>query len=247
MKTNEYRHFISLGYFCSVSLELERVGLRDTSSPFDWCISDLEGVKNVIENHFEGFLDYENLSQHTDNLAHYTNMRYHISFYHDFNQYTSLEKQLPSVREKYNRRIDRFYQNIKEPTLFIRYISSEEESDKEVKWLEENFEDLLKLLKSFNNKNNIIFIANENVISDKIKIYHVEKDENDTVARKFLDKNQELSDFFGSLEYPLRHENLKKYRQKKKNEAKKLNRLRKNVKKKIDTKFRKKYVHEIVC
>lgn len=245
MKTNEYRHFISLGYFCSVSSELERLGLRDSSSPFDWCISDLEGVKNAIENHFEGFLDYENLYQHKDNLAHYINMRYHISFYHDFNPYVSLEKQLPSVKEKYERRIKRFYQNIEEPTLFIRYISNEDGTNKELKWLEENFEKLLKLLQSFNNKNNIIFIANENVISDKIKIYHVEKDENDTVARKFFDKNQELCEFFNSLEYPLRYENLKRYLKKKKNEEKSLNQVKKKIKKKIDTRFRKKYVHEM--
>ena len=157
LKTNKYTHFISLGYFCSVASELERIGLRDSSSPFDWCISDLEGVKNLIENNFEGFLDYENMYQHTDNLAHYINMRYHISFYHDFNQYDSLKKQLPGVKKKYKRRIERFYQNIKEPTLFIRYISDEDGTSKELKWIEKNYDDLLKLLQSFNNKNNIIY------------------------------------------------------------------------------------------
>lgn len=38
-----YKHVISLGFFCSVALELERKGLRDASYPFDWLISDFQG------------------------------------------------------------------------------------------------------------------------------------------------------------------------------------------------------------
>ena len=59
----EYKHFISLGYFCSVALELERIGLRSASSPFDWCISNYKGVMKAIENRFEDFLNYDYLSQ----------------------------------------------------------------------------------------------------------------------------------------------------------------------------------------
>ena len=43
MKNKEYKHFISLGYFCSVAMELERFGLRSESGPFDWVISDMRG------------------------------------------------------------------------------------------------------------------------------------------------------------------------------------------------------------
>lgn len=50
-------HYISLGYFCSIAMELERLGLRSESSPFDWLISDFEGVIHAIENHFEDFLN----------------------------------------------------------------------------------------------------------------------------------------------------------------------------------------------
>lgn len=39
----KYENFISLGYFCSVALELQRLGLRSCSSPFDWCISEWSG------------------------------------------------------------------------------------------------------------------------------------------------------------------------------------------------------------
>lgn len=57
MNNNYYKHVISLGYFCSVALELERIGLRNTAYPFDWCISDFSGVIEAIENGFSEWLD----------------------------------------------------------------------------------------------------------------------------------------------------------------------------------------------
>lgn len=54
-----YKHVISLGFFCSVALELERKGVRDASYPFDWLISDFQGVIKVIENRFYDFLNID--------------------------------------------------------------------------------------------------------------------------------------------------------------------------------------------
>ena len=110
----QYKHFISLGYFCSVALELERIGLRSTSYPFDWCISNYEGVIDAIENQFENFLNYDFLLQSDTVHEHYFNEKYKIWFFHDFDKYYSLEKQLSNVRDKYLRRIERFYEDIKE-------------------------------------------------------------------------------------------------------------------------------------
>ena len=41
--------YISLGYFCSIAIDLEKLGLRTESSPFDWVISDFEGVMLAIQ------------------------------------------------------------------------------------------------------------------------------------------------------------------------------------------------------
>ena len=49
---------------------------------------------------------------------------------------------------------------------------------------------------------------------DNIKIYSVEKDEQDIVARQFLDKNKKLSQFFETCEYKLRQKNISIYNQK---------------------------------
>ena len=39
IKPDEFKNYISLGYFCEVAKDLERLGLRNQSSPFDWVIS----------------------------------------------------------------------------------------------------------------------------------------------------------------------------------------------------------------
>ena len=58
-----FKHIISLGHFCGVAQELERLGLRDASYPFDWLITKREPLHRLINNHFDGFLEYDNLYQ----------------------------------------------------------------------------------------------------------------------------------------------------------------------------------------
>lgn len=52
----EFKHFISLGFFCSVASELEKYGFRTTSGPFDWqaCDSFSERIE-LIKTGFERF------------------------------------------------------------------------------------------------------------------------------------------------------------------------------------------------
>ena len=179
-----FDHIISLGYFCSVASDLERLGLRSASSPFDWCISNFEGVISAIGHRFDGFLDYGLLSQSTAEGKDYFNSRYRIWFFHDFDEYRPLGKQLDAVAAKYKRRIDRFYENISHPTLFIRYISNEtvnqDGKSEELDFIEHHYDDIVSLLKSFNGENEIIFLANREVESEMIDIYHVSVAENAT-------------------------------------------------------------------
>lgn len=193
----EYTHIVSLGFFCSTASELEKIGLRDASYPFDWLISDFKGVIECIQNDFQDFLKYDNLYQSKNNKNYYLDMKYNFQFFHDFSKHTDLSSQLPSVFGKYNRRIDRFKQNILDPTLFLRYI----ENQKELDYIEQNYKDIVSLLKSKNSLNDIIFISNDNIKSDLINIYGVKKDENDSVARNFLEKNERLKQFLCSSIY----------------------------------------------
>lgn len=243
---NQFKHFISLGYFCSVAEELEKLGLRSESSPFDWVISDFSGVMRAIENRFEGLLAYESLYQSTRNRGLYKNKAYEIAFYHDFTPYVSLKEQLPGVQEKYNRRILRFYHSISEPTLFFRYISDEEMCNgvsSELLWIEENHEKILAVLKQFHQGNEIVYIANNGVFSDKITIYNVPRGEHDTVCRTPFHSNAQLYSQCQSFEFQQREENLLRYQRK----TAQKNSLSFKVKRKLqglkNKYFSKEYIH----
>lgn len=242
-----FGNFISLGYFCSVAEELERLGLRSASSPFDWCISDFEGVISAINSRFDGFLEYELLSQSVSFRNHYYNNRYGIWFFHDFDQYRPLRKQLGAVSAKYVRRIDRFYRDIKNPTLFIRYISDElvnnDGKSVELEYIEQNIGFITSSLKAFNPDNEIIFLANSEVESDVIDIYHVDKDENDTVARMPLHKNAALYDLLSSIEFEQRAGNLAFHQEKQRKKSFLANKLR-ALRNKLRARFCRVYIHD---
>ena len=150
----KYDHIISLGKFCGVAMDLERKGLRTASYPFDWVISEsLKSVLFLIKNNFMNFLSYENLVQEK-NPSYYWNSQTDIHFFHDFNSTASLSNQISSVQIKYQRRIDRFYKDIKEPTLFVRYCNDELEED----YIRTHGLDILQLLRSYNSRNQILYI-----------------------------------------------------------------------------------------
>lgn len=245
MNNNYYKHVISLGYFCSVALELERIGLRNTAYPFDWCISDFSGVIEAIENGFSEWLDSKWLSQYKTYMHIFRNDKYNIEFYHDFSAYKPLEEQIISVKEKYNRRIARFYQDIKEPTLFVRYIDEKKDNNgqfKELKWIEENKDKIDEVLKSYCKYNEIIYIGNSNLTSKVINIFPVEKDNNDNVARKPLEKNEDLNAFLNSIDCTNKKQNIEIYQKKDRQRTRFSMRLNKKIEEKIIYKVKKKYV-----
>ncbi len=237
------KHYISLGYFCSIASELERLGLRNESSPFDWLISDFEGVIQAIQNHFADFIEYKYLAQNRQYRSYYLNTKYNIEFYHDFTKYASLKEQLPMVQDKYQRRIKRFYESISEPTLFVRYISDEQlinGTSKELLWIEENYDTIIALLKSFNEDNEILFIANDGVKSSKIVIHNVQKDNGDSVNRSPIVNTPSLSEMFNSFDFAQRQDNILRHKKKK------FSRIALKVKKKATLCFQKIFLHEYI-
>lgn len=230
-----YAHYISLGHFCSVALELERMGLRSASYPFDWLITpDMRSVRRMIETDFEVFLNEDMLVRDAQKPSVYINRDTGFSFVHDFKRGSSLRDQLPAVKEKYARRIDRFFNDITEPTLFIRYISDQSTDDegrfRDLVRSEEDYEDIIKLIRSYNPDNDILWIANDTVHSDVIPdIKTVPRDLNDTVARRPFDSLPELYRMLMEVDYPGREENLKIYREKEKRRKSLSNRIRNRI------------------
>ena len=242
-----YSNYISLGYFCEVAKDLEKLGLRDASSPFDWGISDFKYVIDAIEKEFEGFLEYDNLSQNVSNRAYYHEDKYHFYFYHDFNKYKSLDKQYQFVKEKYWRRIKRFLNSIKEPTLFIRYISSEnhDEANKsvELNWIEKNYQHILDVIRRYNSLNDVIFIGDESVNSEIIKIYHVTRDKDDRVSRSPIYNNSELYPILSSAQFPGKQNNIIRYQSKEKKKKSFIIKLKGKVLSKYQSLFLSEYMH----
>ena len=196
----KYEHIISLGSFCSVAMELEKKGLRTASYPFDWLIVDeLESVLRLIENNFTDFLDASSMSrEHRPNV--YYNEKINAHFYHDFNGYDPLESQITEQQKKYDRRIKRFYDDIQQPTLFVRYCKTPEDET----YIRKNKEKILKYLQSFNPENQILYIMS----SDQGNSMHIEESgsgvclikqpENDFV-RKWIDAVPGLQKYLYSV------------------------------------------------
>lgn len=108
-----FKHFISLGYFCSVAKELERIGLRNESGPFDWQSNvNFEERVKLIDCGFDKFisgLNEDNLVQEVRSPQIYVHQSVGTHLVHDFSRYIPLAEQLPSVISKYKRRERYFF------------------------------------------------------------------------------------------------------------------------------------------
>ena len=213
----QYENIISLGFFCSVASELERLGLRSISSPFDWILSDFEELMSCMKDDFSDFLKSENLLQYDTNPSFYYDEFYKMHFYHDFKPDIPLKYQIDLVSKKYARRIERFKIDILKPTLFFRYIENQDEAD----YISDNFNEIKTFFKKYNKENDVIFISNSDIYAS-FDLFKVEKDENDTVARMFVKNNRELEYLLKSqiIDVHTRKENHKKYYMKKLNKKK---------------------------
>ena len=242
-KYKRYNHIVSLGSFCSPALELERYGYRDISYPFDWLITrSFPAVLTLIETHFEGWLSYDELYQRTKERNVYEDPGRSIAYVHDFNKYTPLKDQLGGVQDKYNRRIERFFEYIQEPTLFIRYIHPTETID----YVVNNYDRILACLRKYNTENDIVFFANKETIGtttydSRTVIYPLEPDEGDVVARRFFEQAVEFTKMLETCySSEARRKNLSVFYNKETAKKKWTNRINKV----IDRITKKEYIHE---
>ena len=143
----------------------------------------------LINNHFDGFLKKEDLFQFQKYPQYYKNKRYDIDFYHDFSPFKSLDTQIEAVTQKYDRRIARFYDIIRQPTLFLRYITVQD-----VSYINSNYDRIVEELKKFNPQNEIIFVCNVDMPLElnAAAVYYVERDPEAEVCRMFLKANDQL-------------------------------------------------------
>lgn len=119
---SENKLIVSLGSGCDTALTLRNCGLRNAAFPFDWLVlNSHEKLILLLCDNFEFFtdknmfspLDDPGLSDHPNCLK---NNYYDILFYHegsvlyDWSDIEKYEEQLTQLKNKYDKRIDRFRQ-----------------------------------------------------------------------------------------------------------------------------------------
>lgn len=114
--------FVSLGSHCEVSMKLANHQLRYFSTPVDWMLTqDHEGFARLIDDRFLHMLDEQYLIMNMQQ-EYVVNTYYNIDFRHDWPD-TDFHKHLPDIKEKYERRIKRFY-NLSELAKRVVFIRS---------------------------------------------------------------------------------------------------------------------------
>lgn len=190
-----FKHYFSLGCYCSVAATLERYGLRSFSGPFDWCMSEFKGVIQCIEDEFKGILKIDNLEAVESNPLYFRDRKYGFYFNHELRKGETLEDKYQEIQMKYLERGTRFLEKILEPTCFVRAIKNEDE----IIYIRENEKKINLLLKKYNIENQIIYIVPERLANetDFLNAYRIDKYEFSSLKSlaAIFNKNNELKEY----------------------------------------------------
>lgn len=148
-----FENCISLGFYCGTALSMSKMGLRSSSGPFDWCLSDIEPVLKMIETDFAEFMLRDNLHVNEKEHKVFEDGKYGFYFNHEIDK--DFDDEYPEIYLKYARRVARFVENIKSPTCFIRAVKSKQE----VEYINKNQEYINRVIKKSNPQNAIVFLT----------------------------------------------------------------------------------------
>ena len=135
MSKTEYDFIVSIGADCACTRYLRKNNLQKESYPFDWLTNaassegSLGGRFDLILNEFKDFMNLEDLKSlpkdsemfNNKNFDYYENTKNGLYYFHEFPRGVEPQEIWPEVRDKYKRRIKRFYQMIQEndKVLFV--------------------------------------------------------------------------------------------------------------------------------
>ncbi|RAS23412.1 DUF1796 family putative cysteine peptidase [Paraburkholderia bryophila] len=144
---------VSLGSNCELTANLRRYFKADRTYPFDWWITPLDSITQLLETEFDGLFNPENLQVSTDGQTVICR-KFNLLHHHDFSRdeqgkvIPALAEQLPGLREKFLSLKNRFMSDCATGrVLFVRnrsvfdsnLVAQEPDSD-------ESFRSLFKLL-----------------------------------------------------------------------------------------------------
>ncbi|MBE6443117.1 MAG: hypothetical protein E7020_00420 [Alphaproteobacteria bacterium] len=168
----KYDLVFSLGEACSCTQALRSSNLQYASYPLDWLFgSDFNGRMDILVSDFNKFIEQSDLqysySERSISCDAYLNNKNQITFNHDFPAGISLEESYPMVAEKYQRRINRLLDNIKNAdSVLIVYIeipnNENHTSDKDIICGWEKIKE-----KYFNKKIDLLYFMNDTTLPPK--------------------------------------------------------------------------------
>lgn len=161
--------FISLGTTCAVAYQLNNLGLRNNSFPFDWSKLNIKQLNLVLENNFSLYDDIK-IKKFSYNHSHKCNKdigsyilknKYNIEFAHEL--INNDINDLNNLNIKIINRITRFYENKENYNYFI-ILNLNKNKDKDLNKLLYNLDKIFISYKLLYISNN-----NPNIINNKLK------------------------------------------------------------------------------
>ena len=166
---DEYDFIFGIGAACSCSETLRKCGLQFQSYPLDWLYGGkLKTRIDLIVNNFQDFINKEDLMK-TGEREHplpcdiYANKKNKIIFNHDFALHQNLDDTYPAVKEKYDRRIKRLYDNIRKSNkILIVYIQTPNTKTKTKHIKKDIIENISEIQNKYPNKDiKLLYIAHK--------------------------------------------------------------------------------------
>lgn len=148
-----FSNFISLGCACPTASSMSKYALRSWSGPFDWLVTEqFDKVLYYMENGFEGFLEKENLERFKGSPLKFQDKKSGFVFLHD--QEYPFEDRFGELKQKYQKRIDRFMEEIRKPTCFLRSVIASDE----LSYIAKNTEYINQIIKRKNSSNELVLL-----------------------------------------------------------------------------------------
>lgn len=125
----------SIGNTCGAAMYLRRHMMRFAAGPFDWLAGGSFHTRaEAILSEFKDFLNREDLELRERDFDHdlvhehdyYYNNRNQLRHYHDFKAGMPLSETFPAVQNKYQRRINRFLNDLRQSKVLLIWFSLNE-------------------------------------------------------------------------------------------------------------------------
>lgn len=203
MKKQSYDIIYSLGSDCACAKYMKMANLRSYSGPFDWISNAEFKIRfELMLNNFKDFFNFEDFKyisaeNNLTDFDKYQNTKTGFYYVHDFPKNIPLKDSFEAVKQKYNRRINRFYKKITEgKKILLMYFSQTiDASDDEILFY------CNKFCKKMNKNIDFVFIQYnkecqneviEKKLSENIVIYNYDMHIYDENGLKLLMGKQEM-------------------------------------------------------